>query len=455
MTGIRQIQSFIAKKLNRSNARSSNILKNIVASFAIKGVNIAVGFLIVPVTLGYVSTELYGIWLTLSSVMTWFFFFDMGLTTGLKNKLAEAISLHDYKKGRSLVSTTYGVLFLLMIPLCLLLLVSISYFDWCAFLNINISYQDEIRRTLYVLTGFFFLQMILNTLGTVVSAFQKTALSSLFTMLGQVLALVIIFTLTKLAPPSLVALCIAYMGAPIVVLLVASIYMYNSRFKIVAPSSHYFDRRYIKELLGIGLKFFLIQIQIIVLYQSTNIIISHLSNPETVAQYNTAYRYVTAAEMLFAIILTPIWPSFTEAYTKRDFDWMKSIYIKLTKVYGFIVLMIIFMIACSPFVYDIWLGDKITIPLAMTISIGVYTLIHSWVSLQTYMINGVGSIKLQVYVTLIGLIVHIPLSFFIGKYVGALGVVYSMTIIAFVYSLFFTVQMRKIINNKATGIWIE
>lgn len=71
------------------------------------------------------------------------------------------------------------------------------------------------------------------------------------------------------------------------------------------------------------------------------------------------------------------------------------------------------------------------------------------------MINGIGAIKLQTYVVLIGLLLHIPLSFFIGKYIGAYGVVSSMLIINCIYALLFTVQIRRILNKQAKGIWIE
>jgi O-antigen/teichoic acid export membrane protein len=159
--------------------------------------------------------------------------------------------------------------------------------------------------------------------------------------------------------------------------------------------------------------------------------------------------------MLYNIVLAPLWPSFTEAYAIKDFTWMRSIYKKMIKIFALTAFIIMVMVLVSPWVYDIWLRDKLEIPLAMTISIGVYTLINAWDLLQVTMINGIGRIKLQMYLTLAGTIVHIPLSFFIGSYVGALGVVYSMSIVVFVYSLFFTIQIRKIISNKATGIWIK
>ena len=82
-------------------------------------------------------------------------------------------------------------------------------------------------------------------------------------------------------------------------------------------------------------------------------------------------------------------------------------------------------------------------------------MIHSWDALQVQLINGIGTIKLQTYVTLIGLVLHIPLSLCLGQYIGAIGVVISMIIINIIYSSFFTIQISKLLNKKAKGIWIK
>lgn len=67
-----------------TDKRTTTIKKNIIGSFLIKGCSIIISLMLVPITLGYVSSELYGIWLTLSSIMMWISFFDIGFTLGLK-----------------------------------------------------------------------------------------------------------------------------------------------------------------------------------------------------------------------------------------------------------------------------------------------------------------------------------------------------------------------------------
>ena len=84
------------KFLTSQNVRTASVKKNILASILIKGISIFVSLLIVPITLGYVNSTLYGIWLTISSVMLWLNFFDVGLTLGLKNRLGEALAKSNF-----------------------------------------------------------------------------------------------------------------------------------------------------------------------------------------------------------------------------------------------------------------------------------------------------------------------------------------------------------------------
>jgi O-antigen/teichoic acid export membrane protein len=105
MTGWVQLTKKVRSLITEGDQRSVKAKKNILASFLVKGFNIAVGFLLVPLTIDYIDKSLYGIWLTLSSIVTWFRFFDVGLGNGLKNKFAEALAKGDRHLARVYVST--------------------------------------------------------------------------------------------------------------------------------------------------------------------------------------------------------------------------------------------------------------------------------------------------------------------------------------------------------------
>jgi hypothetical protein len=55
----------------KKDARDHLIYKSLFFSLLAQGINILIGFLLVPVTLGYLNKDRYGIWLTLISVISW------------------------------------------------------------------------------------------------------------------------------------------------------------------------------------------------------------------------------------------------------------------------------------------------------------------------------------------------------------------------------------------------
>lgn len=445
--------SIIKRILYSNNNRTNAVKKNIVGSILVKGISILIQLLLVPLTLGYLSTELYGIWLTLSSILIWINFFDVGFTLGLKNKLAEAIAIGDLKRGKALVSTTYFMMIIIFVPLCIILELILPHINWSTFLNVNQAYNEQLVEVMQVLIVCFCLQMIFNVISSILAACQKVALSSAFPVIGNFLALIAIYLLTKFSQPSLLNLALAISYLPIIVYFISSIIFFSGKLKAIRPSFKAIDTSLIKDILNLGVRFFIIQIQLIVLYQSTNILISNIASPADVTSYNLAYKYLSIALMLFNIILGPLWPAFTDAYTKKDYAWMNNVYKRMTKICALLIIAIIIMVILSPIAYHIWIGDKTNVPITMTIAVAVYVIIHSWDSLQVMLINGTGCVGLQTRVTLIGLVLHIPLSLLLGKHIGAFGVVISMTIINIIYSIIFTLQIRKLLNNNAFGIW--
>ena len=60
-----------------------------------------------------------------------------------------------------------------------------------------------------------------------------------------------------------------------------------------------------------------------------------------------------------------------------------------------------------------------------------------------------------VYNSIIMSIVNIPLALYLGHLWGALGVVFSVGFLNMITAAISYVQVNKIINNKAHGIWAK
>ncbi|MEL6846581.1 MAG: polysaccharide biosynthesis protein, partial [Bacteroidota bacterium] len=144
---ISTLRKSLAQLLNEGHQRSVKAKKQILYSFLIKGGSMLIGFLTVPITLGYIHKEQYGIWITLSSVIGWFSFFDIGLGNGLRNKLSEALAENDLAKARAYVSSTYAILALIFSMLLLGFLLINPLLDWTQLLNTEAHYFEELQLT--------------------------------------------------------------------------------------------------------------------------------------------------------------------------------------------------------------------------------------------------------------------------------------------------------------------
>jgi O-antigen/teichoic acid export membrane protein len=170
---LNKLNHIINSRLAGKSERSTNAVKNIVALFGIKGVSIAVQLLLVPMTINYVNPTQYGIWLTLSSIIGWFSFFDIGFGNGSRNRFAEAKATGDFQKAKAYVSTTYiciGVIFAAV----WLLFFGVNFFlDWSKILNAPAQMARELSVVALIVISFFCLQMVFKLINTVLTADQK------------------------------------------------------------------------------------------------------------------------------------------------------------------------------------------------------------------------------------------------------------------------------------------
>jgi O-antigen/teichoic acid export membrane protein len=445
--------SFIKKFLNKGHARSANARKNIVASFLIKGLNIAIGLVLVPMTIHYVNPTQYGIWLTLSSIIGWLGFFDIGLGNGLRNKFAEALAKGDDSRAKVYVSTTYAILTIIIAIVLLVFFCINPFLNWAKILNAPRELARELSVLAMIVFSSFALRFVLQLITTILTADQKPARASLFNLFGSVFSLIVIFILTKTTTGNLVYLGLGLAFTPVLVFSASSIWFYSGQYKKYAPSVRHIDFSLSRDLMGLGAKFFVIQIAAIVLYETANIVISQLFSPAEVTPYNIAYRYFGIISMVFSIIMTPFWTAFTEAWHKKDMAWIENTMKNLNRLSLLAIFCILVMLSISKFVFRLWVGKDVVVPATISIVMAAYFMIYVRNMTYVYFLNGIGKVKLQLYSSVAGMIVNIPLAIFLGKKMGVAGVLLSSVILNGINTVWTVIQYKKIVSNKATGLW--
>ena len=243
----------------QKGGRSRLAILNIILSFGSKGINILISLLLVPMTIHYVNQTRYGIWLTLSSIIAWISFFDLGLGNGMRNKFAEAKAKGNIELAKQYVSTTYFSIGTIVILLFITVSAINHFINWPVVLNVSPLYREELRAVFAILVFFFCMNMIAKLFSSLLTADQRPGIASLIGVSGQILSLIAIFVLTKFSEGSLLNLAIFYAGIPTISLLLWSIIAYGfTRYKQFTPKLKYFRPILIKDIFNIGIQFFII-----------------------------------------------------------------------------------------------------------------------------------------------------------------------------------------------------
>jgi hypothetical protein len=82
------------------SGRNKNLYKSISMTFLAKGLSAVCNLLYISISISYINPGQFGIWLTLSSVIGWLMFLDVGLGNGLKNHLGEALAAKNLCEHR-------------------------------------------------------------------------------------------------------------------------------------------------------------------------------------------------------------------------------------------------------------------------------------------------------------------------------------------------------------------
>ena len=454
-----KIQDFFTK----GHERTILTKKNIVVAFGIKGVTILISFILIPMTINYVNSERNGIWLTLYSMIIWLNLFDIGLGNGMRNRLAEAKAMGNTELARKYVSSTYAIVGLI----CVLIFVTFCFvnpcLDWVKLLGSSpglYTYRHEISGLVWISMCAFCLTFVLNLLKSIVTADQRPAIGSLLDMIGQLLTFAGIFVLSQTTSPSLIYLGWITGFSPVIVYTIASFYLFGIRYRDWRPSFRKVDFKLAGNVMNLGLKFFIAGMAVLVVNCTLPFLIIRVTNGVEVTHFNTANRVFSLAFNAVAIIIVPYWSSFTDAYAKQDFEWMKESIKKLRQVFiGFLIMQAIVLIL-APLVYYVvvnhWIketDDLLSISFFMSVAVCIYVCSTCWIATYIHPLNGIGKIRLQTYSSVVEMLTFIPIALFAGRYWGAPGIILTPVVICIPRMIWAPIQLHKLINQTATGIW--
>lgn len=437
-----------------SGSRSELLKKNAIYMVFIKVFSMLIEFVKVPLVLSYLDNEVYGVWLTIVSIVLWAQNFDLGVSSGLKYKFTEFLAKGDKQGAQSIVSTAYLSFGMLLLMAFALLTPVVFCLDWNSLLNVSSIPLVELCWTVFIVLTLFFVQMFCEQISNLLQAYQKAAIADTFKPLANVFSLVLIVLLRFYTQNSLLYASIA-MAAPYVLMLIGiNIYLFATHFKEYAPSVKCFDKRYFRDIYALGLKYFVAQLASYVVFSSGNFLISHYLSPEDVSVYSTARTYFGLIILFNNVILIPTTTAITDAYAKNDYSWLKENMCRLVKLASLFSAGVVAMFFLSFWFVPWWTGERISIPLDLSIMLSLYAICNLYSMRYATFVAGAGKMAVSAIVNAAKIVVFIPIAIFALQKLGMSGMVWAIIIVNTLPNYIFGwIQTRKIMSGRASGIW--
>ena len=448
------MSALLSDILHAGGARSALIRKNILAGFAIKAWSALTVLLTVPLTLQCLGIYENGIWLTISSILVWIDMLDIGLGNGLRNQLTIDLAHNDMQRARQTVSSTFAMLAFIIVVTLAVLLCIIGFADDYQMLNVDPAQVSHLPVMLALAVTLVCITFVFKVVGNVYMSHQLPAISNLLVATGQTLALLATFILYMAGQATLLSVLLVNTASPLLVYLVGFIYTFWFKYPELRPHFHAVNLSVAKQLMSLSFQFFAIQIASVVLFFSGNLIITHLYTPELVNPYQITYRYFSLVLILFTVICVPFWNATADAYSKGDMSWIHHASHQMRVVLLTMTSLLIIMVIASPWVYAVWIGDKVSIPISLSIAMACYIAILISSMRYSYFLNGIGALRLQLFVSITAAVIFIPLAKVAAMISpGVTSFVAVLCLVNIPGLIVNHIQFNRIIKGKAHGLW--
>ena len=438
-----------------NSERSAALNRNVVGLFGRKIGTIVVSLITIPLALSYIDKSEYGVYITLVSVVNWFALFDLGLGNGFRNKFTEALARKNQVLAKTYVSTAFFSMLSISVVIGVGYLILRSTVDAQGFIGATDVDKRAFEYSVDIVVIGFLAQFVLKITTIALLADQRAAESGMISFIGQIFALLALLLFSWTSEGSLINAALAMSLGPACASGAAFIYYFSGRYKNFSPRIEYYSKHYLKDIVQLGLMYFVTQVAGIVVFSTDNILISRYFGPSDVTDYYIAFKYYNVVIAAQSIINTPVWSAVTKAIQESDYQWITSIVKRLAKLWLLYVSVGVVLLLGSSYTYSFWIGDAVQPVYSLQIVMLLYMLVATWIRGYSEIINGSGKIRLSMYHAIASIVINIPLSLFFVLVIGwgPESMMMSTVICLLPQAITHPLQVRKLLANRANGIW--
>ena len=436
------------KGLFKKTIPDSKTFKSMMINMIIKGVALVLSYVYVPFLLNYLGDEKYGLWATILSIGTWITMCDIGIGGGLRNILTKELTEKQYKKAQASVSTAYIVLSFLSLLLWGLLLFFTIFVGWGGVFNTKV----DIDLPVFISFSFICVNFVLSLVNIVIYSLQISEQVSIVNLLGSAVNIAGILFISSFSSGNIVYVALIYGLSTLLPVVINNIRIFKKN-PFLRPKPRLFDKSKVKQLVSLGIIFFILQIGGLVLSFTDNILISNLYGSVEVTPIDIANKLIGIVKGFYVALIIPVWSRTAKALAESDHVWLNKMYKQMAMfLFIFAIGIVLICLLIHP-ICIIWLGRDVSFGdgIVLIIAIGIFAEMIN--TSYSSMLNGLGLIKIQMVIAILQTIINFPLSLFLAQTIGlgVMGIKLATTILFLLSGgiyIFYTRRSIEKLRNK-------
>lgn len=434
--------------ISLKSVRAQAIFKTTSVNAVAKVVTAVVQLAMVPVALGYLGSELYGIWMSIAALVAFLQFTDLGVGNALITLVGQVPASQQDSAAKHLLLRGLLIVSAISIVVGALGLLAISALPWVGWLNIDTTVMPEAYFAAQAAIVMFCFGLVLSLVQQVRLGLLEGHVSAVYQIAGQLLNLGFLYLATRLGA-SLAELIVASMlGLQLmqVLNLSALLKRLNSQGQTIRSATHSLS---LSGILKKSAPFLIIQIMGLVAVQADILIVSHYLGSEAVATYSVTQRLFGMPELMIWVFLISLWPAYANAKAEADWGWIQSAFKKsLRHLLLLNVPIALVLLLAGNELIGVWTRETISPSGELLVGMAVMVVVTTWSASLAALMNGLGMAKFQAGTVVIFGLINLALSIYFTILLGISGPVWGTVVARGVMSLFLHLRLQGYLSSR-------
>ena len=415
----------------QASSRTRRLLHGAVSGFLSKGTVLLANAITIPITIRYLGAETFGIWITISTILSMLLVLDLGVANSLTNFTSHAYATDDRDHASTYSTTALAVMLTLATLLGLLAWFLWPHLNWQSIFHLSSSTETPaVSRAVAAALTIFLIGLPAGLAPKILGGYQELRTANLFTAVGSLLNLVAVIVLIHLHA-GLVALVSASSAALVGMNLLALLWIYTFHKPWLRPRHTHVNRNAARSLMQSGSEFFMIQIAGLIVFNSDNLVVTHYAGPAQVASYSVAWRLVGYAAVIQTMIVPALWPAFSEAFARGDLAWVRRTFTRTMQLtMGTAILFALLFATEGRTLIRLWASNAAVPTQTLMLLMCLWALISTFMSNTATILVAKGETRLQAWCSLAAAVLNITLSILWVQRIGPPGVILA-TIVSY------------------------